>query len=388
MDAQQPHRLASLDQFRGYTVVGMLLVNFISHFHFAQPTTLAHHHFFCSYADTIMPQFFFAVGFSLRLVWVKTTARRGVGPTWKKILGRCLGLIALGVLFYGTDWKFPNMQTLQTAVAERGWWRVFCSGFEREPFQTLTHIGVTSLFVLPILGAPAWVRIMGVLASLVLHWYLSAIFYFDWVWNRPGIDGGPLGFLTWTVPVVMGTLAHDQLAGGLASARRNLMIWALGLMLTGYGMSCWSTSFRTQQGNPLSFQLAEPPLMMPNVRHPSTKSSANENSAVELRPNYWMMSQRAGTPSYLIFSAGFSLAVFLIFVVLADDWNFQVGIFRTFGTNALAAYLVHSVVGDTLQKVFPADSPPLVGWLAFVIFLWFNWLAIRGLERSGVFIKL
>ena len=44
----------------------MLLVNFVGSFLAIRATLplLAHHHTYCSYADTIMPQFLFAVGFS------------------------------------------------------------------------------------------------------------------------------------------------------------------------------------------------------------------------------------------------------------------------------------------------------------------------------------
>ncbi|MFM8399010.1 MAG: hypothetical protein ACKOAH_14355, partial [Pirellula sp.] len=51
--------------------------------------------------------------------------------------------------------------------------------------------------------------------------------------------------------------------------------------------------------------------------------------------NYWMMSQRAGTLSYLTFAAGFSLAVFVLFYVLCDIGKFEVPVFKTFGVNAL-----------------------------------------------------
>lgn len=56
-------RLVSLDQFRGYTVIGMILVNYVGGFAVV-PEVLKHHNDYCSYADTIMPQFLFAVGFA------------------------------------------------------------------------------------------------------------------------------------------------------------------------------------------------------------------------------------------------------------------------------------------------------------------------------------
>jgi len=59
------NRVVSLDQFGGYTVAGMLLVNFIGGFR-EVGALWKHHNMYCSYADTIMPQFFFAVGFAFR----------------------------------------------------------------------------------------------------------------------------------------------------------------------------------------------------------------------------------------------------------------------------------------------------------------------------------
>lgn len=63
-------RLSSLDQFRGYTVAAMFLVNFLGDYR-ATPALLRHHNTWCSYADTVMPQFFFAVGMALRLVMLR-----------------------------------------------------------------------------------------------------------------------------------------------------------------------------------------------------------------------------------------------------------------------------------------------------------------------------
>ena len=70
-------RIISLDQFRGYTVAAMFFVNFIGGFKVAAPDFLLHHNTYCSYADTIMPHFLFAVGFALRLVMIREVERRG-----------------------------------------------------------------------------------------------------------------------------------------------------------------------------------------------------------------------------------------------------------------------------------------------------------------------
>jgi len=54
MPAPLQNRIESLDQFRGYTVAGMFLVNYLSGF-WACPFVFHHHNTYCSYADTIMP---------------------------------------------------------------------------------------------------------------------------------------------------------------------------------------------------------------------------------------------------------------------------------------------------------------------------------------------
>ena len=75
MDATQrtTRRIVSLDQFRGYTVAGMLFVNFLGGYQVV-PAVFKHHNTYCSYADTIMPQFFFAVGFAYRLTFLRRLA--------------------------------------------------------------------------------------------------------------------------------------------------------------------------------------------------------------------------------------------------------------------------------------------------------------------------
>jgi hypothetical protein len=53
--------------------------------------------------------------------------------------------------------------------------------------------------------------------------------------------------------------------------------------------------------------------------------------------NLWTMSQRTGSISYLTFASGFSLLVYATIVAACDHGGLRVGLFRTFGRNALAA---------------------------------------------------
>jgi predicted acyltransferase len=353
-------RITSLDQFRGYTVAGMLLVNFIGGFQ-TVGAIWKHHNTYCSYADTIMPQFFFAVGFAFRLTFPRRVQRLGRGPAWRAAIGRSLGLILLGLVIYHLDGDVKSWADL----VDLGPGGFFARAFQREPFQTLVHIGVTALWILPVIGAGTNARVMFLVFSAVFHLGLSYRFYFEHAWRLPVIDGGPLGFLSWSIPTLVGTLACDAVAGSRERSGRHaiphLAAWSVVLMALGYGLSC------------LGGSVPGPPFVEPAPDVPVT---------------LWTMSQRTGSVSYQVFGAGVSLAVYALFVVLCDRWGLAVGLFRTFGQNPLAAYIVHPMVAGAVKPYVPGDSPLWYVAAGFLLYFAICYLFIRQLEKSGIFLRL
>ena len=102
------------------------------------------------------------------------------------------------------------------------------------------HIAITSLWVLPVIAAGTIPRLVFLLASAGLHLWLSARFYHEWAWSPPRvIDGGPLGFLTWTIPLLVGSLAYDAMVR--ADDRKlpigKLVLGSGLLMLAGYAIA-------------------------------------------------------------------------------------------------------------------------------------------------------
>src|SRR3954453_17930815 len=95
----QRSRIASLDQFRGYTMAGMFLVNYLGSFA-VTPAVLRHHNSYCSYADTIMPQFLFAVGFAFRLTFGRRARTKGLAAAYRRVGRRLGGLVLLAVVLY------------------------------------------------------------------------------------------------------------------------------------------------------------------------------------------------------------------------------------------------------------------------------------------------
>jgi hypothetical protein len=242
-----------------------------------------------------------------------------------------------------------------------GWSGFLATAFQRNVFQTLVHIAVTTIWVLPVIGAGVRTRLAFLAASSILHVVLSWAFYYDWVMKRPGIDGGPLGFLTWTIPLLAGSIAYDAVAARGVKAFGRLLAAGLVFMVIGYGLACLQDPG----------QLAAAPFTPPT-------------SPV----NLWTMSQRSGSVSYLAFSAGFGLVVYALFLAASDGAGMGVGLFRTFGRNALAAYVLHSLVAGAVKPWSPKDAPGLYVFAMLALYFGITYLLVRGLEKSGVFIKL
>lgn len=376
-------RLASLDQFRGYTVLGMFLVNFVSGYRHI-PRALHFEHTYCSYHDTIMTQFFLAVGFAMRLMFLRRRTTDGAAATYRKFVVRGLGLILLGVVLHRLTGSYDSWSRLVETWHRDGPAAFLLATIKRRPFETLTHIGLTTLFVLPVLAAPGWVRALYAAAAAALHVGLSLTFYYAWNLTEPvGIDGGPLGFLTWTIPVIAGTLAHDWTASDPAnptSGARAMVAVGVALMLLGYGLSCLN---RVTPPN----RLPDSPTVADYLAHPPFVPPADKRQA-ETDRNYWTMSQRTGSVTYHAFAAGFALVVLAVFRVACDGWRLRWSYLDLLGRNALAAYLIHGVVGNTVEPFIPNDAPAAYVWSAFAVYLGVTTLFLHYLDRHRLYLRL
>jgi hypothetical protein len=222
-------------------------------------------------------------------------------------------------------------------------------------------------------------------ACATLHVVLSRAFYFDFMWARPnwldqywgaadirGLDGGPLGFLAWTIPQLLGSLAYDLVArypGGSAFWR--LLRWAIVLMGLGYALSCLATSSAADGIG--GFALAEPPFVAPSA---------------ERSVSYWMMSKRMCSMPFMLFATGFAMGVYALFVLACDRGSLRVGVFRTFGQNPLGAYILHEMVGRAVGPFAPPDSP--LPWIAatFLVYFGVTYLFVRHLEEHQIYLRM
>jgi hypothetical protein len=314
------------------------------------------------------------------LTLLRRLAGAGRWASYGHVLRRNFGLMLLGAVLYHLDGAYRNWADLQRV----GVWGFLTTAFQRELFQTLVHIALTSLWVMPVIAAGPAVRVGFACASAALHVVLSHQFYYQWVMTRPGIDGGPLGFLTWTIPLLAGALAYDIVAPlytaaaprqGWGKVALRLFGWGLVLMALGYALACLNvvTPPNAPDAERLesAWALVEPPFVPPT------------------RPvNVWTMSQRAGSVSYLTFGAGLSLAVYALFVWACEAHGFRLGVFTTLGSNALAGYIIHGMVDEAIKPFVPKDAPVWYVLAALAVFLGICYLFLRYLEKHKLFLRL
>ncbi|MCA9010270.1 MAG: hypothetical protein KDB01_11015 [Planctomycetaceae bacterium] len=248
-------RIVSMDQFRGYTVAGMFLVNFVGSF------SLFHYFFkhnsgFFSYADSIMPSFIFCAGFSYRLTAIRRFAELGATKACWSYISRSLALVLVSVSIFtfnadiGDSWSKIEQGTGLSAALSEFVFEFLKSGM----WEVLSIIGMTQILLLPVINRSVMSRVVAIILLPLLHLLLSWSFNYDFANGFPNWfnaffgahtntvwDGGFFGPLAWSLPMLAGTLTYDLIASRTApKAWSALLIVSLGLMAGGYLTNCLS----------------------------------------------------------------------------------------------------------------------------------------------------
>jgi predicted acyltransferase len=131
--------------------------------------------------------------------------------------------------------------------------------------------------------------------------------------------------------------------------------------------------------------LTEPPFVAPPHDEPQSASG----SAIEHRLwNYWMLGKRVPTLSFMLLATGFASILYSLFIIACDIFGLKLGVFRTFGTNALVAYFVHGMLTLALWPFVPKNVGIAGALTAFAVFFTGTYLLVRQLEKRGIYIKL
>jgi predicted acyltransferase len=205
-------RILSLDQFRGFAIFGMILVNYLGHFDVIHET-FKHPRFGMTFANAIAPYFLFAVGMGFRMSLQRRIAKFGRSKAYIHAIKRYIILILIGIVVYGPD--------------------PVC-----DMWDALVDIGFGGLVALPFILSNKTIRISMAVVFLIFHQLLFALTpYGEWTMAN-SIDGGPLGIFPWSTILIFGTIVMDYLMELPRNKFiRNSLILGVILMIVGYALS-------------------------------------------------------------------------------------------------------------------------------------------------------
>lgn len=407
-------RIVSLDQFRGYSVAGMFVVNYLGGLVITHQL-LKHNNTHFSYADSIMPSFIFACGFSYRMSFLKCQGAVELAAARTRFFWRSIGLILLSLMLYGFNSKFSSWSQV-TGESLR---EFSAQLIKANMWEVLAIIGACQILILPIISSGFATRLLCLVAAALLHLQLSWAFNYNFVYGQPNLlepyfgavgkrawDGGLFGLLSWSEIMLCGTLAYDMMQGSKPNAAlRRMFLAGVFLMALGYGLSCLTRFYDIHAGteqDKLALRTAHAASpVLPSWSHRPWQGVNGDWLAcladapflvpppLEQRShNYWMMDKRVVTQSFVCFSSGFALTMFGLFVLGCDVCQVQVGVFRTFGQNPLAAYIIHHFVNHTVLALVPKDSPLPWVILGLVTTFSITYLFVRFLEARKLFLRL
>ena len=214
----QSKRISSLDQFRGFAILTMVLANYMGGVRLI-PAWLKHApDIGLTVIDLIAPFFIFAIGLTFGLSFHRRIERDGAFHTYSYFLTRYLAIIGLGALISAGE----------TAVGENP------SGIDWGVLQAIGVAGLAALVVIRLPSLQRWLIGAGI---LLVYQLILDHFLLDLTLRSP--HGGLFGSLNWAAMLILGTALAD-LFHGEERARKAFPWVSLAILTAGIVLAFFS----------------------------------------------------------------------------------------------------------------------------------------------------
>jgi len=209
------NRIESIDQFRGFAILLMILANYMNNVQVI-PDWLKHaDDIGYTVVDLVAPLFVFAIGLTYGISFQRRLSKHGAWKTYSHYISRNLALLGMGYLIT-LIWELSGIQPPSV-----NW-------------GLLQALGAAGLIALPFMRLSAIWRWGIGLGMLVLYQFLLDRYWLADVLVAP--HNGPWGALSWGALLILATaladLFHDE-----ASRKRSFPMASAGLVAAGLVVS-------------------------------------------------------------------------------------------------------------------------------------------------------
>jgi len=211
-------RISSIDQFRGFAILTMVLANFMGGI-LVIPAWLKHApDIGLTVIDLIAPFFIFAIGLTFGVSFQRRLGRDGAFRTYTYFITRYLAIIGLGAIISAGE----------TAVGENP------SGID---WGVLQAIGMAGLVALLFIRLPSLYRWLIGASLLAVYQLILDRFLLDFTLRSP--HGGLFGSLDWAAMLILGTALADLFHAD--GKPKKLFPWvSLGILAVGTVLAFYS----------------------------------------------------------------------------------------------------------------------------------------------------
>lgn len=306
----QSRRLVSLDAFRGFTIMLMILVNNPGSWNYVLPPLRHAQWNGCTPTDLVFPFFLYIMGVAMAFSFARRlAASESLAPLYRKIIRRTFILIFLGLfLAFYLRW---NVNTL------------------RFP-GVLQRIGICYFFAaMIVLNFKLRGQIIWAVVLLLGYWGLMTLVPFPGKGEDPWAFGGNFAQYLDNLILKGHMWKPDFDPEGLVST-----LPAIVQVLLGYFTGTWLRSEREPYQKVTGMFIAANALIV---------TALIWQFAIPLNKQLW-------TPSYVFYTTGIGLHFLAVSYWLVDIKQYTRGIrpFVIYGSNAILAYFCSSMMAKTL----------------------------------------